>query len=343
MTEASTLIPLSTRPKQLWAHPLSVAPMMDRTDRHFRYFMRQITRRTLLYTEMVTTGAILHGDRTRLLGFTPAEKPLALQVGGDDPKALALCAQIAEDMGYDEINLNVGCPSDRVQNGNFGACLMAQPGRVADCVAAMRGTVQIPVTVKHRIGIDDRDAYEDMVEFVRIVAAAGCDRFSVHARKAWLQGLSPKENRDIPPLRYEDVYRLKQEFPHLAIEINGGVQTLKQVHIHLRFVDAVMIGRAAYDNPYLFATVDQAIYGEDKRPLTRQEIAEAMLPYIERWVDGGGKLHTITRHMLQLFAGEPGTRAWKRYLTEQSSVLGAGVEVIQAALQHQTEVLNLRS
>jgi len=343
MTEASTLISLSTRPKQTCAHPLSVAPMMDRTDRHFRYFMRQITRRTLLYTEMVTTGAILYGDRTRLLGFTPAEKPLALQVGGDDPKALALCAQIAEDMGYDEINLNVGCPSDRVQNGNFGACLMAQPERVADCVAAMRSAVQIPVTVKHRIGIDDRDAYEDMVEFVRIVAEAGCDRFSVHARKAWLQGLSPKENRDIPPLRYEDVYRLKQEFPHFVIEINGGIQTLAQAQEHLRFVDAVMIGRAAYDNPYLFATVDQAVYGEDKRPLTRQEIAEAMLPYIERWVSQGGKLHTITRHMLQLFAGEPGTRAWKRYLTEQSSVLGAGTEVIQAALQHQMEVLNLRS
>jgi tRNA-dihydrouridine synthase A len=342
MTEASTLIPLNAEPKRTLAHPLSVAPMMDRTDRHFRYFMRQMTRRTLLYTEMVTTGAILHGDRTRLLDFDSAEKPLALQVGGDDPKALALCAQIAEDMGYDEINLNVGCPSDRVQNGNFGACLMAQPERVANCVAAMRGAVQIPVTVKHRIGIDDRDAYEDMVEFVRIVAKAGCDRFSVHARKAWLQGLSPKENRDIPPLRYEDVYRLKQEFPHLFIEINGGVQTLEQVHIHLHSVDAVMIGRAAYDNPYLFATVDQSVYGEDKRPLTRQEIAEAMLPYIELWVNRGGKLHTITRHMLQLFAGEPGTRAWKRYLTEQSSVLGAGAEVIQAALQHQTEVLNLR-
>jgi tRNA-dihydrouridine synthase A len=342
MTEVSTRILLSTRPKQTFTHPLSVAPMMDRTDRHFRYFMRQITRRALLYTEMVTVGAILHGDRTRLLGFSPAEKPLALQVGGDDPKALALCAQIAEDMGYDEINLNVGCPSDRVQNGNFGACLMAQPERVADCVASMRGAVQIPVTVKHRIGIDDRDAYEDMVAFVRVVAAAGCDRFSVHARKAWLQGLSPKENRDIPPLRYEDVYRLKQEFPHLAIEINGGIQTLAQVRVHLGHVDAVMIGRAAYDNPYLFATVDQTIYEEDKLPLTRQEIAEAMLPYIERWVDGGGKLHTITRHMLQLFAGQPGTRAWKRYLTEQSSVLGAGVEVIQAALQHQTEVLHLQ-
>lgn len=343
MPEISTLISLCAEPKRTLAHPLSVAPMMDRTDRHFRYFMRQITHRTLLYTEMVTTGAILHGDRTRLLGFSPAEKPLALQVGGDNPKVLAVCAQIAEEMGYDEINLNVGCPSDRVQNGNFGACLMAQPERVADCVAAMRGAVQIPVTVKHRIGIDDRDAYEDMVAFVRIVAAAGCDRFSVHARKAWLQGLSPKENRDIPPLRYEDVYRLKQEFPQLFIEINGGIQTLEQVRSHLHHVDAVMIGRAAYDNPYLFATVDQDIYGEDKRSLTRQEIAKAMLPYIERWVSQGGKLHTITRHMLQLFAGEPGTRAWKRYLTEQSSVLGAGAEVIQAALQNQMEVLNLRS
>jgi tRNA-dihydrouridine synthase A len=342
MSEASTLIPLSAEPKRRLAHLLSVAPMMDRTDRHFRYFMRQITRRTLLYTEMVTTGAILHGDRARLLGFSPEEKPLALQVGGDDPKVLAICAQIAEDMGYDEINLNVGCPSDRVQNGNFGACLMAQPQRVADCVAAMRSAVQIPVTVKHRIGIDERDAYEDMATFVQIVATAGCDRFSVHARKAWLQGLSPKENRDIPPLRYEDVYRLKQAFPDLVIEINGGIQTLEQVQIHLRSVDAVMIGRVAYDNPYLFAMVDQAIYGEDKLPLTRQEIAEAMLPYIERSVSQGGKLHTITRHMLQLFVGEPGTRAWKRYLTEQSSGLGAGAEVIQAALRHQTEVQNLR-
>ncbi len=342
MTEASTLIPLSAEPTRLLAHRLSVAPMMDRTDRHFRYFMRQITRRTLLYTEMVTTGAILHGDRTRLLGFSPEEKPLALQVGGDDPKALAICAQIAEEMGYDEINLNVGCPSNRVQNGNFGACLMAQPQRVADCVAAMRSAVQIPVTVKHRIGIDERDAYEDMVAFVQIVAAAGCDRFSVHARKAWLQGLSPKENRDIPPLRYEDVYRLKQTFPDLIIEMNGGIQTLEQAQVHLRSVDAVMIGRAAYDNPYLFATVDQAIYGEDKLSLTRQEIAEAMLPYIERWVSQGGRLHTVTRHLLQLFAGEPGTRAWKRYLTEESSGLGAGAEVIQAALRRQTEIQNLR-
>jgi tRNA-dihydrouridine synthase A len=318
------------------AHPISVAPMMDRTDRHFRYFMRQITRRTLLYTEMVTSAAILHGDRTRLLGFSLAEKPLALQLGGDNPKALALCAHIAEDMGYDEVNLNVGCPSDRVQNGNFGACLMAQPERVADCVAAMKSAVQIPITVKHRIGIDERDAYKDMVQFVQTVAVAGCDRFTVHARKAWLQGLSPKENRDIPPLRYEEVYRLKQDFPQWVIEINGGIQTLEQAQAHLHHVDAAMIGRAAYDNPYLFAEVDQAIYGESQPSLTRSEVAQAMLTYIEHWVGQGRKLHTITRHMLQLFAGQPGTRAWKRYLTENSSVVGAGAEVIRAALRQQS-------
>lgn len=312
--------------------------MMDRTDRHFRYFMRQITRRTLLYTEMVTSAAILHGDRQRLLGFSEAEKPLALQVGGDDPKALAICAQIATDMGYDEINLNVGCPSDRVQNGNFGACLMAQPERVADCVAAMRHAGTIPVTVKHRIGIDNRDAYSDMVHFVQIVAAAGCDRFSVHARKAWLQGLSPKENRDIPPLRYDDVYRLKQEFPHLLIEINGGISTLEATQTHLDHVDAVMIGRAAYDNPYLFATVDQAIYGETAMPLSHRQVVEAMLPYIQQWTAQGLRLHKITRHMLQLFAGQPGSRIWKRYLTEQSANPQAGTEVLEVALSQIVEV-----
>jgi tRNA-dihydrouridine synthase A len=312
--------------------------MMDRTDRHFRYFMRQITRRTLLYTEMVTSAAIMHGDRHRLLGFSPAEKPLALQVGGDDPKVLALCAQIAADMGYDEINLNVGCPSDRVQSGNFGACLMAQPERVAECVAAMGQAVSIPVTVKHRIGIDDRDAYEDMVQFVETVAAAGCDRFSVHARKAWLQGLSPKENRDVPPLRYAEVYRLKQDFPHLVIEINGGIQTLAQAQDHLRHVDAVMIGRAAYDNPFLFAMADRMVYGEEAEALTPEAIVDAMLSYISQWTERGLKLHKVTRHMLQLFAGQPGSRQWKRYLTERSSENGAGVEVVQAALSQVQEV-----
>lgn len=300
-------------------HPLSVAPMMDRTDRHFRYFMRQITHRTLLYTEMVTSAAILNGDRQRLLGFSEAEKPLALQVGGDDPAALATCAQIAEEMGYDEINLNVGCPSDRVQSGNFGACLMAQPQKVADCVAAMAQKIHIPVTVKHRIGIDDQDRYEDMVEFVQTLAEAGCTRFTVHARKAWLKGLSPKENRDVPPLRYGDVYRLKQEHPDLVIEVNGGVQTLAQAQKHLHSVDAVMIGRAAYDHPYLFAESDQLIYGADYTPRSRQDIAAAMMPYVAHWVEQGLKPHKITRHMLQLFAGQPGSRRWKRYLTEHSS------------------------
>lgn len=266
---------------------LSIAPMMDRTDRHYRYFMRQITRRTLLYTEMVTTAAILHGDQEQLLGFSPEEKPLVLQLGGDNPNHLATCAKIAEDMGYDQVNLNVGCPSDRVQNGNFGACLMAQPELVAKAVEAMQKVVNIPVTIKHRIGIDDQDKYEDMAHFVRIVANAGCQHFSVHARKAWLQGLSPKENRTIPPLRYEEVHRLKQEFPQLFIEINGGFKTLTEVKDQLQFVDAVMIGRAAYDHPYLFATADQEIYGEKTPPLTRQEVIEAMYPYLEYWLQKG--------------------------------------------------------
>lgn len=313
-------------------NPLSVAPMMDRTDRHFRYFMRQITRRTLLYTEMVTSAAILHGDKEHLLGFSPEEKPLALQVGGDNSKELAECARIAENMGYDEINLNVGCPSSRVQDGNFGACLMAQPERVAKAVEAMIEAVNIPVTVKHRIGIDDCDRYEDMVNFVRIVSDAGCQRFTVHARKAWLQGLSPKENRDIPPLRYGDVHRLKQEFPHLFVEINGGFTNLEQVKEQLKLVDAVMIGRAAYDNPYLFATADSEIYAEEGTPLTRHQVAEEMCSYIDRWVAKGLKLNKITRHMLQLFSGQPGSRAWKRILTEKSCIPGAGSEVVREAL-----------
>lgn len=306
--------------------------MMDRTDRHFRYFMRQITRRTLLYSEMVTSAAILHGDLDHLLGFSPQEKPLALQVGGDNPQDLATCARIAEEFGYDEINLNVGCPSSRVQNGNFGACLMAQPQRVADCVAAMIAATRLPVTVKHRIGIDDLDRYEDMITFVRTVAAAGCRRFTVHARKAWLQGLSPKENRDVPPLRYSDVHRLKQDFPHLWIEINGGLTSLEQVRQQLQWVDAVMIGRAAYDTPYLFATVDRDFYGEAGPPTSRQAIVEAMCSYCDRWVAQGLKLNQITRHMLQLFAGQPGSRAWKRHLTEQSCRAGAGSDVLRAAL-----------
>ncbi len=313
-------------------NPLSIAPMMDRTDRHFRYFMRQITRRTLLYTEMITTAAILHGDRDKLLGFSPEEKPLSLQLGGDNPNELAECAKIAEGLGYDEVNLNIGCPSSRVQNGNFGACLMAQPELVAEAVTQMQKAVIIPVTVKHRIGIDDRDRYEDMANFVRIVSEAGCRRFTVHARKAWLQGLSPKENRDIPPLRYEEVHRLKQEFSHLFVEINGGIINLEQIREQLNFVDAVMIGRAAYDNPYLFTTVDRDFYDNNAISPTRHQVAEAMLPYIDYWLAKGLKLHAISRHMLQLFAGQPRTKVWKRYLSENACTEGAGFEVIETAL-----------
>jgi tRNA-dihydrouridine synthase A len=313
-------------------YPLSVAPMMDRTDRHCRYFLRQISRRTLLYTEMVTSMAILHGDKSKLLGFDRAEHPLALQIGGDNPSDLAQCAQIATDFGYDEVNLNVGCPSSRVQNGNFGACLMLQPDRVAECIAAMVAATKLPVTIKHRIGVDEADSYEDLVKFVSIVSQTGCQRFSVHARKAWLQGLSPKENREVPPLRYADVHRLKQDFPHLSIEINGGFTSLEQVHSQLQLVDAVMIGRAVYDNPYLLALVDRDIYGETTPPPSRHQIVTKMLPYIDTWTSKGLKLNSITRHMLQLFHGRSGSRIWKRLITEQSVLPGAGVAVVERAL-----------
>ena len=306
--------------------------MMDRTDRHYRYFIRQISRRTLLYTEMITSQAIIHGDRPKLLDFSREEKPLVLQIGGDNPAQLAECAKIGEDYGYDAINLNVGCPSPRVQNGNFGACLMKQPELVAQAIAKMQQAVRIPVTVKHRIGVDECDRYQDMANFVRIVSEAGCTNFSVHARKAWLQGLSPKENRDVPPLRYADVYRLKQDFPHLFIEINGGITTLEQIKTHLQSVDAVMVGRAAYDRPYIFATVDRDIFGEDVTPRSRREIVEAMLPYIDYWIAKGARLNSISRHMLQLFAEQPGTKAWKRYITENACLPGSDSLVISAAL-----------
>ena len=313
--------------------PLSVAPMMDRTDRHYRFFIRQITRRTLLYSEMVTTQAILRGDREKLLGFDRRERPLALQVGGDDAQALKACAIIAEGLGYDEINLNVGCPSDRVQKGRFGACLMAEPQRVADAVAAMRQAVALPVTVKHRIGIDDLDRYEDMRAFVEVVAAAGCDRFSIHARKAWLSGLSPKENREVPPLRYEDVHRLKRELPSLTIEINGGITTLDDAALHLRHVDGVMIGRAAYDRPFLFAEADRRFFGPDEPSPTRRQVVDALVPYLEHWHRHGMAVGRVTRHVLQLFAGQPGARAWRRYLSENSPRAGIGPEILREALK----------
>jgi tRNA-dihydrouridine synthase A len=314
------------------ARPLSIAPMMDRTDRHYRYFMRQVTRHTLLYTEMVSAGAVLYGDRDRLLGFSEAEKPVAVQLGGDDPAALMRCAVIAENLGYDEVNLNVGCPSDRVQKGRFGVCLMARPELVAEAVAAMRQAVRVPVTVKHRIGFDGLDRFEDMAGFVRTVARAGCDRFIVHARKAWLQGLSAKENREVPPLRYQDVYRLKAEFPELRVEINGGVNGLPEVRAHLRQVDGVMVGRTAYQDPYLFATADGEIFGDPTPPPSRRKVVEALIPYLEDRLGEGVPLGRMTRPLVGLLAGQPGARAWRRYLSENAYRPGAGAEVLQGAM-----------
>ena len=295
---------------------VSVAPMMEYTDRHCRYFLRRITRRTLLYTEMITTGAIIHGDRDYLLGFHPDEHPISLQIGGDDPDACAESVRLASSYGYDEYNLNVGCPSDRVQEGAFGACLMADPDRVARIVAAMKSATDKPVTVKHRIGINGRESYEEMKQFVETVAAAGVDRLIVHARIAVLGGLSPKENRAIPPLRYADVHRLKRELPHLVIEINGQIGSHEQMREQLRYVDGVMIGRAAYDNPWLLADVDRAFYHERRVPLSRAEVIEQMVPYIERYRHETGRHpRAVLRHMLGLFAFQPGTRRWKQALS----------------------------
>lgn len=311
---------------------ISVAPMMDCTDRHYRWMARQISRSALLYTEMVTTGAALHGDRAHILGFSPEERPLALQLGGDDPAALAECARIAEDMGYDEVNLNVGCPSERVHSGNFGACLMRQPATVAACVAAMRAATSLPVTVKHRIGVDGREDYADMLGFVDAVADAGCDRFTVHARIAVLGGLSPKENRTIPPLRYPDVYRLKAERPALTIELNGGVRSLDAAAEHLERVDAVMIGRAVYEDPYLLAGVDARFFGETAPPPSRAEVARRVGAYADRYVAGHPlrKASAVLRHMLGLFAGQPGAREFRRILSDPHDPRPPGARIAAA-------------
>ncbi|TXH65546.1 MAG: tRNA dihydrouridine(20/20a) synthase DusA [Tolumonas sp.] len=314
----------------------SIAPMLDWTDRHCRYFHRLLTRNTLLYTEMVTTGAILFG-KGDYLQYSADEHPIALQLGGSDPDALAKCARIAEERGYDEINLNVGCPSDRVQNGRFGACLMASSPLVADCVAAMRAEVSIPVTVKSRIGIDDLDSYEFLLDFIETVKQSGCDTFIVHARKAWLSGLSPKENRDIPPLDYERVYQLKRDYPQLTIAINGGITDLAQIKEHLLHVDGVMVGREAYQNPYMLAHIDAELFADHHAISSRHDIIMQMLPYIEQHLQSGGYLSHITRHMLGLFQGVPGARAWRRYLSENATRKGAGTEVLLAALGHVQE------
>lgn len=300
--------------------------MMAYTDRHFRYLARIMTRHALLYTEMVTQDAVIHGDRDRLLQFDDFEHPVALQLGGSDPKKLAQCAQIATDYGYQEVNLNVGCPSDRVQSGRIGACLMKEPDVVAECVHAMQRATPCPVTVKSRIGVDDQDSYSLLHEFVAKQVEVGVDALIVHARKAWLKGLSPKENRDVPPLCYETVYQLKQDFPDLELIINGGIQTVDDMRAHLKKVDGVMLGRAAYHNSYLLSDVDQQLYGETTKPLSRAEILQAFLPYVLRQVEQGVKLSMMTRHLLGLFHGVPGS---KRLRGELSNAKTLSVEKLQ--------------
>lgn len=311
----------------------SIAPMMDRTDRHDRYFLRQISPSALLYTEMVTTGAILHGDTERFLKFDPAEHPVALQLGGADPDDLAKCTEIAALRGYDEVNLNVGCPSDRVQNARFGACLMNHPDLVASCIERMSTAVDIPVTVKTRIGVDDRDSWEDFRGFVETVAATGCSVFIIHARKAWLQGLSPKENREIPPLSYETVYRLKQEYPDLTVVINGGITRVDEVAEHLDHVDGVMIGRAAYENPWLLARIDETVLG-GAPAASRQAALDSYLRYIDRELTQDVPLYAMARHTLGLFQGQRGARAWRRHISENGPRRGAGSEVLREAVRH---------
>ncbi|MGO4572773.1 tRNA dihydrouridine(20/20a) synthase DusA [Microvirga sp. 2TAF3] len=313
---------------------LSVAPMMDWTDRHCRVFHRTMSRRARLYTEMVTTGAVIHGPRERLLGFDDAEHPVAVQLGGSDPAELAQAARICADFGYDEINLNVGCPSDRVQNGRFGACLMQEPALVGECVAAMKGAVSLPVTVKCRIGVDDQDTEEALNRLTDAVVAAGCDELTVHARKAWLQGLSPKENRDIPPLDYGRVYRLKQARPSLPVAINGGIRTMAEVHEHLKHVDGVMLGRVAYQEPEILLSVDRELYGEEPPVADAFEAVEVYEPYVAARLAEGQRLHTMTRHMLGLFTSRPGARAYRRHLATEAIKPGAGLETLREAVAH---------
>ncbi|MBR0962544.1 tRNA dihydrouridine(20/20a) synthase DusA [Bradyrhizobium diazoefficiens] len=314
------------------SHRFAVAPMMDWTDRYCRVFHRHLSRRALLYTEMLTTGAIIHGDRARLLGFDAVEHPVALQLGGSDPNDLATAARIGAEFGYDEINLNVGCPSDRVKDGRFGACLMAEPELVARCVEAMKRAVAVPVTVKCRIGIDDQDPEVALDRLARAVVASGCDALIVHARKAWLNGLSPKENRDIPPLDYDRVYRLKRAMPNVPVIINGGIAGIDEAKAHLEHVDGVMLGRAAYQEPWRLLSVDRELFGEAGPHATMQDALEAMAPYIEQQFSRGMRLHAITRHFVGAFHAVPGARAFRRHLAEQGVKPGAGLEVLRDAI-----------
>ncbi len=309
-----------------------VAPMMDATDRHCRYFLRLISHHALLYTEMLTSAAIVHGDRDRLLGFDPMEHPVALQIGGSDPQQMADAALIGEDFGYDEINMNVGCPSQRVQDGRFGACLMTEPERVAQCIAAMQAQVSIPVTVKCRIGVDHMDSYEELAQFIATIAQAKCNSVIVHARKAYLKGLNPKQNRNIPPLDYDRVYRLKNDFNDLEVIINGGITTLDDSSRHLHYVDGVMLGREAYHNPYLLKDVDALYYGHQETPRSREDVVEAMIPYLDQHAADGVRLSNMTRHLMGLYLGQPAARVWRRYLGEHARDNPQGGKVLSHAL-----------
>jgi len=324
---------MNTTAPVILQHSVCVAPMLDWSDRHCRYFHRLLSQQLILYSEMVTTGALIHGDRHRYLTFNTQEHPIALQLGGSSAKDLAECSKMAEDYAYDEVNLNVGCPSDRVQNGRFGACLMAEPELVAACVAAMQAAVELPITVKSRIGIDDRDSYEELTHFIETVAKGGCKTFIIHARKAWLSGLSPKQNRDVPPLRYEIVQQIKHDFPHLEIIINGGITTLLQAQELLQSLDGVMIGREAYHNPYLLMNVDRDIYQQQSPLKTRHEVALELIPYIQEQLTEGVRLHSITRHILGLFHGVQGAKAWRRHLSIYGPKAGANENVVLQALE----------
>ncbi len=314
-------------------HKFSLAPMMDWSDRHCRYFWRLLTKESLLYTEMVVTGALIHGDTQRFLKHAPEEYPLALQLGGHVPSELAQCAKLAEEWGYTEVNLNCGCPSDRVQVGKIGAILMTEPELVADCVAAMKEACSIPVTVKHRIGVDDMEDYRDLHHFVATVAEAGCDTFIVHARKAWLKGLSPKENREVPPLQYELVAKLKRDFPHLTIVINGGITTVEQCQTLLTQVDGVMIGREAYHNPYFLAAIDKMIFEEEHTAPSRADIFRSFITYCDTELNKGTRLHHMSRHILGLYQGQKNARLFRRFITERASKKDAGIDVLHQALE----------
>jgi tRNA-dihydrouridine synthase A len=333
MTDIITESPVKT--SSAIDHRLSVAPMLDWTDKHCRYFYRLLSKQTVLYTEMVTTGAILRG-RGDYLSYNDAEHPLVLQLGGSDVIAMTECAKIAEQYGYDEININVGCPSDRVQNGRFGACLMAEPNLVAECVNQMQAKTSIPITVKSRIGIDDQDSYQFLHDFIQTVSMAGCQHFIIHARKAWLTGLSPKQNRDVPPLDYERVYKIKNHFKSLQISINGGIKSFDEATSHLQYIDGVMIGREIYSNPYLLANADNLIFDKPNNPPSRKELVELMVPYINETVANGGRAWHILRHMLGLCNGLIGARKYRQHLSEYSSREEANANVLIDAFKKVT-------